>query len=235
MTSKQKQWQLRYLGYYTGEVDGKFGPLSKEATEAFQRDNGLDDDGIFGSKTKAMSKSVIKEIQKAIGMTAKQQDGLAGKKTEAATKVFQAANGLSSDGIAGPLTRAKIEELKVDFWLTIKHFKREDFKCKCGGKYCNGYPAEMNREVVQVADAAVDHFGVADTFNPKKHMVSGLRCPTHNKNEKGATKSRHMYGRAIDLKLPDVTSKQLLSFVKSQGASYAYRINSTNVHFDVQY
>lgn len=38
-------------------------------------------------------------------------DGKPGPKTKAALVAFQAANGLSADGIYGPLTRAKIEEL----------------------------------------------------------------------------------------------------------------------------
>ena len=37
MTIKQKQHLLAYLGYYTADVDGIWGDLSRQATEAFQR------------------------------------------------------------------------------------------------------------------------------------------------------------------------------------------------------
>lgn len=59
MTAKQKQCLLAYLGYYVGEIDGKWGTLSKVATEAFQQDYGLKADGIFGAKTEVKILSVI--------------------------------------------------------------------------------------------------------------------------------------------------------------------------------
>ena len=40
MTVKQKQCLLLYLGYYTGEVDGIWGPLSQRGAEEFQNDWG---------------------------------------------------------------------------------------------------------------------------------------------------------------------------------------------------
>jgi len=47
----QVQNQLLVLGYYRGDVDGVFGPLTQEAVIAFQRDNNLDPDGIVGPLT----------------------------------------------------------------------------------------------------------------------------------------------------------------------------------------
>lgn len=52
MTTKQKQCLLYYLGYYVGEIDGKWGALSTIATKAFQKDFGsLTADGICGAST----------------------------------------------------------------------------------------------------------------------------------------------------------------------------------------
>ena len=51
----EKVWQLqerlKELGYYTGEVDGQFGPGTREAVITFQKKNGLDADGLAGEET----------------------------------------------------------------------------------------------------------------------------------------------------------------------------------------
>ncbi len=45
------QRKLSVLGYYTGAIDGIFGPLTRQAVVAFQRDQGLVADGIVGPRT----------------------------------------------------------------------------------------------------------------------------------------------------------------------------------------
>ncbi len=47
------QTKLKNWGYYTGSVDGIFGPITKNAVIYFQRTNGLVPDGIVGAKTAA--------------------------------------------------------------------------------------------------------------------------------------------------------------------------------------
>ncbi len=44
---------LKNKGYYSGNVDGIFGSATKSAVERFQRDNGLQADGIAGKNTLA--------------------------------------------------------------------------------------------------------------------------------------------------------------------------------------
>ena len=45
------QTKLKRWGYYTGAVDGIYGPLTKKAVRYFQSKNGLAVDGIVGPKT----------------------------------------------------------------------------------------------------------------------------------------------------------------------------------------
>lgn len=66
MTVKQIQCLLYYLGYYVGEIDGKWGTLSTVATKAFQKDFGLKVDGIIGPATEKSLKHAV-----AYGMPAK--------------------------------------------------------------------------------------------------------------------------------------------------------------------
>jgi len=45
------QQALKAAGFYQGSIDGKFGPLTREAVKEFQRINGLKVDGIVGKQT----------------------------------------------------------------------------------------------------------------------------------------------------------------------------------------
>ena len=55
---KDLQSRLQALGYYSGEIDGQYGPGTKEAVTAFQKQNGLDADGMVGQETKSILFSV---------------------------------------------------------------------------------------------------------------------------------------------------------------------------------
>lgn len=48
---KKFQQFLKDRGHLKGKVDGSFGPMTKAALKAFQKENGLSADGIFGAKT----------------------------------------------------------------------------------------------------------------------------------------------------------------------------------------
>lgn len=231
MTIKQKQWQLYYLGYYGGKIDGIWGVRSKAATVSFQKDNDLDADGIFGPLTIAKSEAVITAIQKAITDGKLAIDGLAGRETKDATVRWQAEHGLTPDGIAGVKTRAKIQELADeddDWWADIRYFVPKEFACKCG-RYCDGYPAQMQRSVVELADRARSELkGVG-------FVSSGLRCPRHNADVGGVSNSRHLNGKAIDLRIEGKSAKQTLAWVQKQPeVRYAYAIDANYVHMDVE-
>ena len=225
MTVKQKQWQLWYLGYYGGKIDGIWGSLSRAATTFFQRENGLFADGIFGVLTEQKTTEIIAGIQEALSVSV---DGLAGENTKAATMKYQRANGLQVDGIAGKETRAALEQ-EGDWWDSIEYFHRSEFKCNCGGKYCGGYPVEPKKALVQTADRVRKHFGAAALVS------SGVRCPQHNANVGGVSNSRHLYGKAMDFCITGKTAQQVLAYVQSQRSiRYAYAIDQNYVHMDVE-
>lgn len=74
MTVKQQQHLLAYLGYYVGAVDGIWGTLSKTACKAFQKDFGLNPDGICGDDTeKALKHTVCFGIAKKVEVTTKEE------------------------------------------------------------------------------------------------------------------------------------------------------------------
>ena len=255
MNDKQKQWQLFFLGYYGDSeknIDGIFGSKSGDATLQFQTEFFLDPiahDGIFGDSTAAKSMEVIDRIQDMLQSVVPDltDDGLAGPSTMAALAVWQEINDLPATGRVDDVTwdMLMLEVPKLQqpdeqvpeqntgdqtdtFWDGIRYFKREEFRCKCGGRYCNGFPAEPKEQLVQLLDAAREHFGVP------VRIVSGLRCPTWNSIQGGVANSQHMYGEAADVRADGVTADALYAFFNGRpGVRYTYKIDSTNVHVDV--
>lgn len=232
MTMKQNQWQLDFLGYYGGGIDGIWGPRSKAAAVRFQKDYNLDADGKLYDLTIAKSIEIIKAIQKEITDGKIAIDGLAGQETKDATAQWQRENGLTPDGIAGAMTRGKILKPPVqetdDWWSSIQYFSRKEFACKCG-RYCDGYPAQMQRAVVALADRArAELKGVG-------FVSSGLRCSRHNANVGGVSDSRHLFGKAIDLRVEGKSARQTLAWAQKQPeVRYAYAIDTSYVHIDVE-
>ena len=51
---KKVQQRLKDLGYFTDTVDGKFGTATVKALKAFQKKNGLSQDGVCGAKTRTV-------------------------------------------------------------------------------------------------------------------------------------------------------------------------------------
>lgn len=162
-------------------------------------------------------------------------DGLLGAKSTAATKEFQTDYGLTVDGIFGPKTEETILKAvtgamkPVNFWDSIRYFKRWEFSCHCGGKYCNGFPAEPVQKLVKVADRVREHFGAPATVS------SGIRCEKHNAKVGGRANSRHKLGKAMDFCIRGRSAAEVLAYVQKQPEiRYAYAIDSAYVHMDVQ-
>lgn len=140
-------------------------------------------------------------------------DGANGRNTISAVRRFQADYGLTADGDPGAATQKMLigavagMAVKVDkpaqsgpdeaktgtFWDEIKYFTRAECRCKCGGRYCNGYPAEMAEETMRLADEIRSRAGVPLNNN------SALRCQQWNAIQRGVANSNHMTGHAIDL------------------------------------
>ena len=56
-TTREIQQALKNAGFYQGTVDGKMGPVTREAVKEFQRVQGLTDDGVVGRQTWAKLKA----------------------------------------------------------------------------------------------------------------------------------------------------------------------------------
>lgn len=177
-------------------------------------------------------------------------DGDWGSGSREACKAFQRDRNLTVNGYGDPETDKALryavgndlqkaepdydEDINVPdktgtFWDEIEYFTRDEFKCKCGGKYCKGYPAEPDERMVRIADQLRKNLGVPIT------IISGLRCKTWNAIRDGVSNSQHMYGEAADIYAKGVSQSRVEAELdKIGGVRYHYPIkNSNNVHFDV--
>lgn len=254
MTVKQAQWQLLFLDYYDGAIDGIWGPNSMAATLQFQKKffgDKIAQDGKFGASTAAKSQEVIDRIQEVLQTIVPdlKNDGLAGPKTVAALHAYQEAKGLVQTGRVDDATwdslmleiprqeqaTEPVPEQDTDagsetgtFWDGGVHFSRNEMRCKCGGRYCNGFPAEPQQLLMELADRAREHFG------RPAHVVSGLRCSRWNTIQGGVANSQHMYGEAMDIRIDGVSSEEIYQWMKRQPeVRYCYKIDSAGVHFDI--
>ena len=129
----QLQQQLKGLGFYTyPKITGYYGTITRDAVSRFQINKGLAADGIAGPKTfaalgkassgggssskstllkRGMRGSAVKDLQQKLknkGYYKSSVDGIFGSLTEKAVRNFQKSVGITVDGIAGPVTLAKL-------------------------------------------------------------------------------------------------------------------------------
>lgn len=128
----------------------------------------------------------------------------AGTKAQTAQAIrdFQASWNLGAplkvDGIAGPKTTAALsisEGRRRKGQSTLSaHFSYAEFACRCGGRSPGCHGVLVDRRHVARLETYRDKIGGPVT------VVSGYRCPAHNKAVGGASSSQHMYGVATDIR-----------------------------------
>jgi hypothetical protein len=171
LSIKQRQTYLKTLGFYTGMVDGKEGPLTKKAYLKLQ-------------KTYFIRKSDI--------------DGVYGKNTDILLRCA------------------------YNVWKYCKNFKLDEFKCECKGKYCTGYPKELDKNLLMYLQSIRSELKVATT------ITSGIRCQKYNDSLTGSIKdSKHTKGKAVDFcnsKTTTLTKRKSIidKYIKNKYARYSY-------------
>ncbi len=126
--TKALQTSLKVLGYFKEEPTGYFGEITEAAVKRFQRDYGLEPDGMVGMDTYRkfdilLNKPLLKKGMSNEYVTAIQNDlkkmkyfnfestGYFGEITEAAVMSFQKSHGLEPDGMVGTNTYNTIDAL----------------------------------------------------------------------------------------------------------------------------
>ncbi len=128
------QRNLKQLGYYNGPVNGNFGQLTQAAVIRFQRANGINPDGVVGSRTlnavrvattgigegngdnilnEGDSGQSVRQLQqdlRQLGLFTANLTGYFGPATRTAVINFQSREGLISNGVADSQTLARISQ-----------------------------------------------------------------------------------------------------------------------------
>lgn len=193
-----------------------------------------------------MALLTVKERQtylKALGFYDGRIDGLEGVKTSRAYADLQAKHFIRADDVDGKYGKNTDILLRSAYnCRNSKYFKLAEFKCKCGAKYCTGYPAEVSRDLIDNLERIRSKYGA-----PVK-ITSGLRCKTWNAKQSGSSSaSRHMSGKAADFQIAGITTtektrKAVIAYCKTlPNHRYTYgNINgshpnmSSSVHTDVK-
>jgi len=143
-----------------------------------------------------LSKKKRQEYLKALGFYDGKIDGKIGDKTKKAYKALQKAYFTRKSDIDGEYGKNTDILLRNAYNVKkyCKNFDLEDFKCGCGGKYCTGYPVELNTQLLKNLQDVRDKFGATT-------VTSGMRCKKHNASLAGSSStSRHTSGKAVDIK-----------------------------------
>ena len=171
----RKQCLLAYVGLLPyQDIDDIWGDQTQGATEAFQGKYQMKPvDGIFGDDTLEKILDVIHSREEPA------PDISVGDKKEPTDK------------------DVNVPTKTGTFWDDSEFFDREEFRCQCKGKYCNGFPVEPEEELVRVCNEIRRRLGVPVQIVDAGG--SGVRCEQHNANVGGVANSNHKYGKAADL------------------------------------
>lgn len=172
-------------------------------------------------------------------------DGDWGQLSKTATKMFQKDHGLKDDGVFGDATAkavlaavAKNEVKKPTvskaggFWDNIEFFTREEFRCQCKGKYCDGFPVEPEESMVRAVNEIRRRLGVPVQIVDAGG--SGVRCKTHNANVGGVADSQHLFGLAADLHSSASPAKMAAVAEDVLGNTGGIGIYSWGIHVDTR-
>jgi peptidoglycan hydrolase-like protein with peptidoglycan-binding domain len=157
---------------------------------------------------------------------------------EQAVHNFQAAYGLTADGIVGSQTFAQLNAL-ADSDGTIS-FSYSEFASRNGDGFTGGMvnqatASENVRRVMYRLEALRRKLG-----NQPVTINSGFRSIKHNKSIPGAADSQHMYGTAADNKIGPTTYNRAARDVARQtafSAIFCYDSNPkprTHNHYDIR-
>lgn len=214
----------------------------KQSTEAVENKSGevIEEQT---QKKETYKMLTVKERQtylKKIGLYTKKVDGIVGSGHKKAVKQFNIIflNKKSetyyenTDKLLRKIydSYSKSKYMVDTDWQYFKNFEKTEYKCKCKGKYCNGYPHKIAMHLVMADQYQRNYYGVSVS------LTSGVRCEKHNKNVGGTSNSYHKKGRASDSITKGKSSTTVRNMIYKNSStklpfvSYSYDITKDSMH-----
>lgn len=111
-----------------------------------------------------------------------------------------------------------------------KYFTNGEFACK--GRECRGLTnvgQGIDPRLLKILDSIREQLG------KPVYVLSGYRCPVHNANVGGASRSQHMDGTAADITYDGINVDYLAQLAEAAGADGVGRYYSQGfVHVDTR-
>lgn len=105
------------------------------------------------------------------------------------------------------------------------HFKRSEFKCKCG--MCD-HEAVDHELIIVLEDLRM-------WFDEPVKITSGNRCSFHNAAVGGSPNSKHLYSLAADIQVSNTSSKEVYDYLDQKYPhKYGIGFYRSWVHIDVR-
>ena len=112
------------------------------------------------------------------------------------------------------------------------NFNLSELQCNCG---CKMPPKVLGNVLVLAEQLQV----LRDALNTPIHITNAYRCVTHNRDVGGAKNSQHLLGKAADIQIEHLTSREISTTIEifidegimKQGGLATYE---TFVHYDIR-
>lgn len=101
-----------------------------------------------------------------------------------------------------------------------EHFNPEEFACKCG---CG--LKEVSPKLIELLEV------IRKYANAPITIVSGRRCPAHNKECGGAKNSQHLLGNAADIQIKGMSASKAQQFIQELHDSNKCRVGGLGKYF----
>ncbi len=111
---------------------------------------------------------------------------------------------------------------------TVPFFTDSELACRCGRPECDAVRMDM--------DTVFKLEGLRREFGQPMHVNSARRCEFWNRHPdvKGAKDSQHLYGRAIDIRVPNaVYAMRLFELARKHGFT-GIGVGKTFLHLDTR-